>query len=66
MKISNIILRMKKDKQVNMGKTSFLKLNSINISHKDTKETTINEFKKCFFFAQKHVIQYQNNQWLFI
>ena len=49
-----MILRMKKDKQVNMEKTSFLKLNSMNMSCRNTKETTVNEFKKCFLFLLKN------------
>ena len=55
MRILNIILRMKKDKQVNIGKISFLKLNSMNISYRNTKETTVNEFEKCFFFLLKNI-----------
>ena len=46
---------MKKDKQVNVGKTSFLKLNSINMSYRDTKETTVNEFKKYFLLLLKNM-----------
>ena len=55
MRISNMILRMKKDKQVNVGKTSFLKLNNININYRNTKETTVNEFKKCFLLFLKNI-----------
>jgi len=51
----NMNLGMKKDKQVNIEKTSFLKLNSINMSYRDTKETTVNEFKKCFLLLLKNI-----------
>jgi len=36
---------MQKDKQVDVGKTSFLELNSMNMSHSSTKETIINELE---------------------
>ena len=47
-RVSNAMLRMKKDKQVNMGKTSLLKLNSMDMSYSSTKETIINELAECF------------------
>jgi len=37
------MLRMKKDKQVDVGKTSLLELNGMNMSHSSTKEAIINE-----------------------
>jgi len=52
-RVSNAMLRIKKDKQVNMGKTSLLELNSVNMSHSSTKEAIINELKKCFLFLLK-------------
>ena len=52
-RVSNAILRMKEDKQVNMGKTSLLELNSVNMSHSSTKEAIINELKKCFLLLLK-------------
>jgi len=55
MRILNMNLGMKKDKQVNIEKTSFLKLNSINMSYRDTKKTTVNEFKKCFLLLLKNI-----------
>ena len=47
------MLRMQKDKQVDMGKTSFLELNSMNTSHSSTKETIINELEKYFLLLLK-------------
>jgi len=41
------------DKQVNMGKTSFLELNGVNMSHSSTKEAIINELEKCFLLLLK-------------
>ena len=56
------MLRMKEDEQVNMGKTSLLELNGMNMSYYGAKETIINELEKCFFFsAQRPIIQCQNN-----
>ena len=48
-----MMLRMQKDKQVNIGKTSLLELNSVNMSYYSTKETIINELKECFLFLLK-------------
>ena len=47
------MLRMQKDKQVDVGKTSLLKLNSVNMSHSNTKETIINELEECFLLLLK-------------
>jgi len=44
---------MQKDKQVDMGKTSFLELNGVNMSHSSTKETIINELEECFLLLLK-------------
>jgi len=44
---------MKEDKQVNMGKTSLLELNSMDMSYSSTKETIINELKECFLLLLK-------------
>jgi len=44
---------MKKDKQVDMGKTSLLELNHMNMSYSSTKEAIINELEKCFLFLLK-------------
>ena len=53
-RVSNVMLRMKKDKQVDMGKTSPLELNSMDMSYSSsTKETIINELEKCFLFLLK-------------
>ena len=48
-----MMLRMKEDEQVNMGKTSLLELNSVNISHSGTKEAIINELEECFLLLLK-------------
>ena len=53
MRVLNIILRMKKDEQVDMGKISLLKLNSIDISYCSAKKTIINELEKCFLLPLK-------------
>jgi len=53
MRVSNAMLRMKEDKQVDMGKTSLLKLNIMDISYSSTKETIINELKECFLLLLK-------------
>ena len=53
MRVSNAMLRMQKDKQVNMGKTSLLELNGMNISNSSTNETIINELEECFFLLLK-------------
>ena len=52
-RIPNMILRMKKDKQVDMGETSLLKLNGMNMSCRYTKETIVNELEECFFLLLK-------------
>jgi len=52
-KVSNAILRMQKDEQVDVRKTSFLELNSVNMSHSSTKETIINELEECFLLLLK-------------
>ena len=53
MRVSNTMLRMKEDKQVDMGKTSLLELNGVNMSYSSTKETIINELEECFFLLLK-------------
>jgi len=53
MRVSNAMLRMKEDKQVDMGKTSLLELNSVDMTHSSTKETIINELEECFLFLLK-------------
>ena len=52
-RVSNTILRMQKDKQVNVGKTSFLELNGMNMSYSSTKEAIINKLEKCFLLLLK-------------
>jgi len=41
------------DKQVDMGKTSLLELNGVNMSYSSTKETIINELEECFLLLLK-------------
>ena len=53
MRISNAMLRMKEDKQVNIGKTSLLELNGVDMSYSSTKETIINELEECFLLLLK-------------
>ena len=53
MRVSNTILRIKEDKQVDVGKTSLLELNGVNISYSSAKETIINKFEECFFLVLK-------------
>ena len=53
MRVSDMMLRMQKDKQVDVGKTSLLELNGVNMSHSSTKETIINELKECFLLLLK-------------
>ena len=53
MRVSNAMLRMKKNKQVDMGKTSLLKLNGMDMSYSSTKEAIINELEKCFLLLLK-------------
>jgi len=48
-----MILRIKKDEQVNAGKTSLLELNGVTMSYSSTKEAIINELKKCFLLFLK-------------
>jgi len=53
MRASNMILRIKEDKQVDMGKTSLLELNGVNMSYSSAKEAIINEFEECFLLLLK-------------
>jgi len=53
MRIPDMILRMKEDKQVDMGGTSLLELNGMNMSYRYTKETTVNELEECFLLLLK-------------
>ena len=52
-RVLNAMLRIKEDKQVDMGKTSLLELNGVNMSYSSTKETIINELEECFFLLLK-------------
>ena len=52
-RVSNTILRIKEDKQVDMGKTSLLELNGMDMSYSSTKEAIINELKECFLLLLK-------------
>jgi len=53
MRVSNTILRIKKDEQVNVGKTSLLELNGVNMSYNSAKEAIINKLEKCFLLLLK-------------
>jgi len=53
MRVSDMMLRMQKDKQVDVGKTSLLELNGVNMSHSSTKETIINELEEYFLLLLK-------------
>jgi len=48
-----MMLRIKEDEQVDMGKTSLLKLNSVDMSYSSTKEAIINELEECFLLLLK-------------
>jgi len=43
---------MKEDKQVDIGKTSFLELNSMNMSYSSAKEAIINELEEYFLLLK--------------
>jgi len=53
MRISNAMLRMKEDEQVDMGETSLLELNGVNMSYCSAKEVIINELEECFLLLLK-------------
>ena len=53
MRVSNAMLRMKEDKQVDMGKTSLLELNSMDMSYSSTKEAIIHKLEECFLLLLK-------------
>ena len=52
-RVLNAMLRMQKDKQVDMGKTSLLELNSMDMNYSSIKEAIINELEECFFLLLK-------------
>ena len=52
-RVLNAMLRIQKDKQVDIGKTSLLELNSMDMSYSSAKEAIINEFEKCFLLLLK-------------
>jgi len=47
------MLRIKEDEQVDMGETSLLELNSVNMSYYSAKEAIINGLEKCFLLLLK-------------
>jgi len=47
------MLRIKKDKQVDIEKTSLLELNGMDMSYSSTKEAIINELEECFLLLLK-------------
>jgi len=52
-KVLNVMLRMKEDEQVDMGKTSLLELNGMDMSYSSTKEAIINKLEECFLLLLK-------------
>ena len=46
-------VRMKKDEQVDMGETSLLELNGVNMSYCSAKKAIINELEECFLLLLK-------------
>ena len=53
MRVSNAMLRMKKDEQVDMEETSLLELNGVNMSYCSAKKAIINELEECFLLLLK-------------
>jgi len=53
MRVSNAMLRIQKDEQVDVGKTSFLELKGMNMSYGSTKEAIINKLEECFLLLFK-------------
>ena len=53
MRVSNAMLRIKKDEQVDMGETSLLELHGVDMSYSSTKEAIINELEECFLLLLK-------------
>jgi len=49
------MLRVKEDKQVDMGKTSLLELNGADISYYSAKEAIINELEEYFLLLLKNL-----------
>jgi len=47
------MLRIKENKQVDIGKTSLLELNDMDINYSSTKEAIINELEECFLLLLK-------------
>ena len=52
-RVSNAMLRMKEDKQVDIGKISLLELNGMDMSYSSIKEAIINELEECFLLLLK-------------
>jgi len=46
---------MKEDKQVDMGETSLLELNGVDMSYCSAKKTIINELEECFLLLLKNL-----------
>jgi len=53
MRVLNEMLRIKEDEQVDMGETSLLELNGVNMSYCSAKETIINELEEYFLLLLK-------------
>jgi len=52
-RVSNVMLRMKEDKQVDMRETSLLELNGVDMSYCSTKKTLLMSLRSTFFFCSK-------------
>ena len=53
MRVLNTMLRIKEDEQVDIGETSLLELNGVDMSYSSTKEAIINELEECFLLLLK-------------
>jgi len=53
MRVSNVMLRMKEDKQVDMRETSLLELNGVDMSYCSAKKTLSMSLRSTFFFCSK-------------
>jgi len=53
MRVSNAMLRMKNNEQVDIEETSLLELNGVDMSYSSTKEAIISELEECFLLLLK-------------
>ena len=47
---------------MDMGKTSLLELNGVNMSYSSTKETIINELEECFLLTQQNKLHIEEKR----